>query len=319
MGEPGRSWGCPDSNDGRVHVNGQGVPPIDLESWPGATELFVPLSTGVCALTPTGVALKSLVREAARSAVAAVPTMVLEMPPVIPTAMEERAQYLTSFPHLLGVVRCFDGTRRDHLPLLEAAERDDDWAQGFASAGLVLPPAACHGVYAILADSDVDGVVAEIVATCFRREPSDEATRFQSFDMLEFVCVGNEATVDAFVVDGIVGATSSAERLGLTPTTVQAHDPFFGTAAALLGSEQREIDAKREIIVDGPNGTFAVASVNRHGNHFGELFSIETVEPRRTARASPSGSSGSCSLSRPRRLRRASHWWTPPVRRRQLL
>lgn len=85
---------------------------------------------------------------------------------------------------------------------------------------------------------------------------------------------------------------------------MQAHDPFFGTAAALLGSEQREIDAKREIIVDGPNGTFAVASVNRHGNHFGELFSIETVEPRRTARAPPSGSSGSCSLSRPRRLRR---------------
>lgn len=45
MGGPGRSWGCPDSNDGRVHVNGQGIPPIDLESWPGATELFVPLST----------------------------------------------------------------------------------------------------------------------------------------------------------------------------------------------------------------------------------------------------------------------------------
>jgi hypothetical protein len=241
------------------------------------SELFRELGTGLCALTSTGVALRGLIREVARSSAGAFVDMAIEPPPVVPAAIAERADYLSVFPHLLGVVRSFNGTRRDQPDLLQAVREGRDWGALLGSTDAVLPPAACHTLYALLSDSTVEPTVAEVLGRCFRHEPSGEATRFQSFEMLEFVYVGDERGAATFADEGIAGARAAVERLGLASSCVAAHDPFFGVAAAMLIAEQHRVDAKQEVVVEGDPGPVAVASVNRHGDHFGEAFAIEVA------------------------------------------
>jgi hypothetical protein len=257
---------------------GSGLPvtPEHPPTMAGA-DLFLALAPGLSVLTATGLRLRALVREAVRSAAGAGCTVTIELPPVVPASIAERADYLSVFPHLLGAVRSFGGGRAEQPALLRAVRDGTDWGALLGPTDLVLPPAACHGLYALLADSDVEPVTAEVQARCFRHEPSAERSRFQSFEMLEFVYVGDEATVGRFADTGIGAARAAVEGLGLSSEVVAANDPFFGVAAALLIAEQHATDAKREVVVDGPDGPCAVASVNRHGAHFGEAFAIRVA------------------------------------------
>ena len=251
---------------------------VDIEGWPGVGELFVPFDGGVVATTRVGRELRHLVRTAVRAAAGPGIDVSWELPAVVPARVAERADYLATFPHLLGAVRSFAGSRRDHLPLLRAVRDGDDWGGLLDGTGLVLPAAACHGVYDRLADSSLDGGFrAEVSARCFRHEATREATRFQSFEMVEIVGVGPDDEVAAFAAEGLEAAGSVLHALGLDATAETAHDPFFGPAAALLVAEQQKTDAKTELVVTGPGGPFAVASVNRHGDHFGKAFAIDVA------------------------------------------
>jgi hypothetical protein len=248
---------------------------VDLAAWPGATELFVPFAGGVVATTRVGEELRRLVRTGVRAMLGGVVDLSLELPAVVPARVAERADYLAAFPHLLGVVRSFTGTRQDQLPLLRAARRGDDWGGLLDGTGLVLPAAACHGVYELLAGTSVDGLQVEVAARCFRHEATCEATRFQSFEMVEIVCVGDDDEVRVFATEGLKTTRYLLDGFGLPATAEPANDPFFGAAAALLVAEQQATDAKTELVAGGPGGPFAVASVNRHGDHFGRAFAID--------------------------------------------
>ena len=206
----------------------------DIGGWPGATELFVPFARGVMATTRVGDELRRLVRREMRALLGIGVDLSVELPSVVPARIAERADYLSAFPHLLGVVRSFAGARRDHLPLLRAVQDGGDWGGLLDSTGFVLAPAACHGLYDLLADSSVDGLRAEVSARCFRNEASREATRFQCFEMVEFVCVGGHDDVMAFAAEGLDEAAAVLDHLGLDVTAEPAHDPFFGAAAAML-------------------------------------------------------------------------------------
>jgi len=247
---------------------------VDVSSWAGASELFVTLDQGVLATTRTGSALRRAIADTAREIAGGDATTALVLPAVIPSRIAERSDYLAGFPHLLGAVRAFAGARVDHLPLLRSVEEGADWSARLGPTGLVLAPTACHALYDLLADRSIAPQVAEVLAHCFRHEPSVDATRLQTFDMLEFVYVGTEQGAVQFAGDMVDKATAVLEALGLPAVRETATDPFFGVAAALRSAEQRESGAKTELLVDGPNGPFAVASVNRHSSHFGKIFGI---------------------------------------------
>lgn len=247
---------------------------VDITAWRGASELFVPLADGVCATTAVGEALRRLVRERVSQPFRAEVDLALELPPVVPASVATTSGYVASFPHLLGAVRSFSGTRRDHLPLLEAVERGDDWGASLAATDVVLVPAACHGLYAVHAGATVSSMTAEVSARCFRHEPAVDPTRLQSFHMLEFVALGTAAHAQGFADVGVDRAAGALRALGLRPEPEVAHDPFFGVGAAMLVAEQEAKNVKTELVVGGPNGPYAVASVNRHGAHFGESFAI---------------------------------------------
>jgi seryl-tRNA synthetase len=114
---------------------------------------------------------------------------VMRFPPVMSRAQIERHGYLKSFPNLLGAVSCICGDERHIRGVVNRFIEDGTpWTDELQAADLVLAPAACYPVYPLAASRGVvpaDGYVFDVAADCFRREPSTDIDRFQSFRMRE--------------------------------------------------------------------------------------------------------------------------------------
>ena len=233
-------------------------------------------------------------------------------PPVIDDHAYAITGYTSSFPQLAALVSAFDDgddELRRIAPQLGGLS-PADVSTHFAHAGLAMLPAACHPLYAMLQHQTVDSVRRfQVTGRCFRHEPSPDPMRLQSFRMREYVTMGEKADVDGHAIDWTERIVGILDRLGLDATPEIANDPFFGRTGKLLAARQQNAEQKIEFVVDvmGDGQTTAVASVNRPGPHFGELFDITSSsgEPIHTS-ARPSASNGSlwqCSLgeaSRPR-------------------
>lgn len=183
-------------------------------------------------------------------------------PPVIARATVERAGYLSTFPQLLGSVHAApDGGEQ-------------------ALTDLVLPPAACHHLYPLVADRTLDGPLSlSLEATCFRAESTDEPGRLRSFRMYEIVRLGPEAEVHAWRNEMLDAAAAWLSELGLAAETVPANDPFFGRTGRLLARVQRSQQLKWEITADVADDIVqAVASANFHKEHFGEAFEVTDAQ-----------------------------------------
>ena len=85
------------------------------------------------------------------------------------------------------------------------------------------------------------GLIFDVACDCFRREPSRDIDRLQSFRMREYV-VDRRARAD----DGVPRAAGSraragiADALGLSHRIEAASDPFFGRGGAMVGRFQVE-------------------------------------------------------------------------------
>jgi hypothetical protein len=126
---------------------------------------------------------------------------VLRFPPVMSRKHLERHGYLKSFPNLLGCVSCLCGTEREIRQVVERFEEGEPWTESLESADLVLSPAACYPVYPIVAlrgPVPAGGLIFDVASDCFRREPSRDIDRLQSFRMREFVCIGVPDEIQAF-------------------------------------------------------------------------------------------------------------------------
>jgi seryl-tRNA synthetase len=106
------------------------------------------------------------------------------------------------------------------------------------SAGdLALTPAACYPVYPPVAsrgEVPAEGLTFDVASDCFRREPSRDLDRLQSFRMREYVCIGTPAQVDDFRRCWVVRATEIAGLVGLPSHIAQASDAFFGRGGKLM-------------------------------------------------------------------------------------
>jgi seryl-tRNA synthetase len=211
---------------------------------------------------------------------------VLAFPPVMSRAQIERQGYLKSFPHLLGVVSCLCGDERDIRRTVEQAESGQDWTAALSASDLVLSPAACYPVYPMVAARGPvpgDGCVFDVSCDCFRREPSTEIDRLQSFRMREFVRIGSSRQVVEFRNDWIETGRAIARRLGISHTIEQASDPFFGRGGELVAKSQLEQALKFELLVPiRPEASpTACMSFNYHQDHFGLTWDIKTEQGER--------------------------------------
>jgi seryl-tRNA synthetase len=215
---------------------------------------------------------------------------VLRFPPVVSRALIERSGYLKSFPHLLGCVCNLEGDERTIGAAVGRFEAGQDWTSALKTADLVLSPAACYPLYPLAGTRGVmpaDGFLFDVASDCFRREPSQDIDRFQSFRMREYVRVGSPEQVQAFRQEWMTRATSIAETLGLVYRVETASDPFFGRGGVLVSRAQAEQELKFELVVPvrSAEKPTACMSFNYHREHFGQTWGIrnEAGEPAHTA------------------------------------
>ena len=90
--------------------------------------------------------------------------------------------------------------------------------RALCAADLVLTPAACYPVYPLVAsrgDVPAAGLLFDVASDCFRREPSRDLDRLQSFRMREYVCIGTPEQIDDFRERWMARAQDVAGQLGL--------------------------------------------------------------------------------------------------------
>jgi seryl-tRNA synthetase len=206
-------------------------------------------------------------------------TEILRFPPVMSRHVVEKSGYLKSFPNLLGCVCSLHGSEREIRAAADKHEHGGDWTETLAPAELVLSPAACYPVYPLVAERGPvpkGGLKFDVACDCFRREPSKDLDRLQSFRMREYVCIGTPAEITAFRTRWMDKAQGLANLLGLTHRVETASDPFFGRVGQVMAISQLQQSLKFELVIPvrSAEQPTACMSFNYHLDHFGEIWGI---------------------------------------------
>lgn len=208
---------------------------------------------------------------------------VVRFPPVVSRALIEKSGYFKSFPHLLGCVCTLEGTEWDITNAVDAIVAGSPWTDALATSDLVLAPAACYPVYPLAARRGPvpeRGFLFDVASDCFRREPSREIDRLQSFRMREFVMIGTPKEVTAFRATWMERAAAMTDALALPRRIATASDPFFGRSGKLMGRAQAEDELKFELLVPvrSAETPTACVSFNYHRDHFGRTWDIRATD-----------------------------------------
>ena len=210
-------------------------------------------------------------------------TEVFRFPPVMSRRDLERHGYLKSFPNLIGCACALHGSEADIHAAAERPAHEGGWTSALAATELVLSPAACYPIYPIVAARGPvprGGLVFDVACDCFRREPSQDLDRLQSFRMREYVCVGEAEDVAAFRERWMTRATDIAAALGLPYEVAPASDPFFGRVGQMKAVAQIQAALKFELLVPlhAQERPTACMSFNYHREHFGTTWDIALAD-----------------------------------------
>lgn len=207
---------------------------------------------------------------------------VMRFPPGMGKWQLEKSGYLKKFPQLAGTVHSFSGSERDHLALVETLDKGGDWTTAQQVTQIALAPAACYGVYPVVAARgrlSEDGALVDVYAYCFRHEPSIDPARMQMFRQREHVRLGTPRQTVDFRDRWMGRGQALIESFGLSCDVVVANDPFFGRTGKLMATHQREEHLKFELLVPITSAEHPTACVsfNDHRDLFGRAWSIETA------------------------------------------
>ena len=214
---------------------------------------------------------------------------VLSFPPVMSRHQLEKSGYLKSFPNLLGCVCALHGSEAAIHSAAARYESGGDWTSSLAASDLVLSPAACYPVYPLVAARGPlprGGLIFDITADCFRREPSKSLDRLQTFRMREYVRIGSPDEITEFRQQWMERAQRLAGELGLPNKLDVASDPFFGRVGQVMAVAQLQQSLKFELLISyhATATPTACMSFNYHREHFGQTWGIanEAGEPAHT-------------------------------------
>ncbi len=204
---------------------------------------------------------------------------VLRFPPVMSRRQLEKSGYLKSFPNLLGCVCALHGSEAAIRTAADRHESGGDWTTSLAASDLVLSPAACYPLYPLVAARGripAGGLIFDVAADCFRREPSRSLDRLQSFRMREYVRIGSPEEITAFREAWMARARQLADALALPYTVDVANDPFFGRVGQVMAVSQLQQALKFELLIPYYAGAKPTAcmSFNYHREHFGNVWGL---------------------------------------------
>jgi len=204
---------------------------------------------------------------------------ILRFPPVMSRRQLEKSGYLKSFPNLLGCVCALHGSEAAIRSAADRYENGGDWTASLGASDLVLSPAACYPLYPLVATRGripAGGLLFDVAADCFRREPSRSLDRLQSFRMREFVRIGRPEEITAFRESWISRARELAELLALPYSIEVANDPFFGRIGQIMAVSQIQQALKFELLIPyhAKARPTACMSFNYHREHFGQVWGL---------------------------------------------
>ena len=204
---------------------------------------------------------------------------ILRFPPVMSRRQLEKSGYLKSFPNLLGCVCALHGSEAAIRSAADRYENGGDWTASLGASDLVLSPAACYPLYPLVATRGripAGGLLFDVAADCFRREPSRSLDRLQSFRMREFVRIGRPEESTAFRESWISRARELAELLALPYSIEVANDPFFGRIGQIMAVSQIQQALKFELLIPyhAKARPTACMSFNYHREHFGQVWGL---------------------------------------------
>jgi seryl-tRNA synthetase len=205
---------------------------------------------------------------------------VLRFPPVMSRRQLEKSGYLKSFPNLLGCVCALHGSETAIRSAADRHENGGDWTTSLAASDLVLSPAACYPLYPLVASRGrmpAGGLIFDVAADCFRREPSRSLDRLQSFRMREYVRIGRPEEITQFREGWMTRARGLADALALPYTVDVANDPFFGRVGQIMAVSQIQQSLKFELLIPyhAAAKPTACMSFNYHREHFGQVWGIQ--------------------------------------------
>ena len=205
---------------------------------------------------------------------------VLRFPPVMSRRQLEKSGYLKSFPNLLGCVCALHGSEAAIRSAAERYESGGDWTTSLGASDLVLSPAACYPLYPLIASRGripPGGLIFDVAADCFRREPSRSLDRLQSFRMREFVRIGRPEEIMAFREGWMARARALADELALPYSIDVANDPFFGRVGQIMAVSQIQQALKFELLIPyhAKARPTACMSFNYHREHFGQVWGLQ--------------------------------------------
>ena len=204
---------------------------------------------------------------------------ILHFPPVMSRQQLEKSGYLKSFPNLLGCVCALHGSEAAIRSAADRYENGGDWTTSLGASDLVLSPAACYPLYPLVATRGripADGLIFDVAADCFRREPSRSLDRLQSFRMREFVRIGRPEEITTFRESWMSRAQELAEQLALPYSIEVANDPFFGRIGQIMAVSQIQQALKFELLIPyyAKARPTACMSFNYHREHFGHVWGL---------------------------------------------
>jgi seryl-tRNA synthetase len=205
---------------------------------------------------------------------------VLRFPPVMSRRQLEKSGYLKSFPNLLGCVCALHGSETAIRLAADRHENGGDWTTSLAASDLVLSPAACYPLYPLVASRGrlpAGGLIFDVAADCFRREPSRSLDRLQSFRMREYVRIGRPDEITQFREAWMTRARGLADELALPYSVDVANDPFFGRVGQIMAVSQIQQSLKFELLIPyhAAARPTACMSFNYHREHFGQVWGIQ--------------------------------------------
>jgi seryl-tRNA synthetase len=201
-------------------------------------------------------------------------------PTFIPVRELQRIHYLQAFPHQAT----FAVTLQSEDENL-AAFSDRNVVPGEGAVELthtkpvtdILTPAACYHFYIHYQGWRLhEPLLLTTCSTCYRHERRYRPLQRQwSFNMRELVCLGSESEVKAFLVRQQAQVTAFVAALGVEARWQVATDPFFRPERQPKYLAQKVFPVKQELVLEDG---LAIASVNRHHDHFGRAFDIQRAD-----------------------------------------
>ena len=202
----------------------------------------------------------------------------LRFPPVMSRRQLEMSEHMRGAPpHLPGCVCCLQTPEIEGQIGINSAAKREDWTTDLSATDLVLTPTASYPVYPLVAsrgDVPATGLLFDVAGECFRREPSRDLDRLQSFRMREFVCVGAAEHVGDFCRRWTTQAGVLAGQLGLPHRLDQASDSFCGCLDASALADRGLAKFELLVPVHSAERSTACISFNDHGDHFGTIWNL---------------------------------------------